>query len=212
MKAASLLTLCVAFAGCENDPSLPNREYMPDMVTSSAYEAFSPNPLTKDGRTMMAPPAGTIARSQEPFAFGVGPEEAARAGRSLDNPIPENDIVHKRGAIAFARWCGPCHGLLGQGDGPITRLFPRPPSLTATHAQDLADGQLFHIMTLGQGVMPAYAQQIEPRDRWIIVHHIRKLQYDAQVQLAQMQPQPAAIPPAPAPADKDGKEAKKVTP
>jgi len=191
MKRLTLVFICAAtlpLFSCESDPGKPNIEYMPDMVTSSAYEAFSANTITKDGRTMMAPPKGTVSRKQEPFDFGASPAEAARAGKTLDNPVPESDLVHKRGDAAFARWCAPCHGILGQGDGPITRLFPRPPSLTAAHAQDLADGQLFHIMTSGQGVMPSYAQQIEPRDRWMIVHHIRKMQYDAQVQAAQSAP------------------------
>lgn len=205
MNRWKLVFICAAslpLLACESDPGKPNIEYMPDMVTSSAYEAFSSNTLTKDGRTMMAPPKGAVARNQEPFEFGSNPAEAARAGKTLDNPVPESDLVHKRGDIAFARWCSPCHGMLGQGDGPITRLFPRPPSLTAPHAQDLADGQLFHIMTRGQGVMPSYAQQIEPRDRWMIVHHIRKLQYDAQVQAAQSVPAaPAAATDAGAAAD-----------
>jgi mono/diheme cytochrome c family protein len=215
MKRLNLALVCAAslpLLACESDPGKPNIEYMPDMVTSSAYEAFSPNTVTKDGRTMMSPPKGTVARNQEPFDFGASPAEAARAGKSLDNPVPESDLVHKRGDIAFARWCSPCHGILGQGDGPITRLFPRPPSLTAPHAQDLADGQLFHIMTRGQGVMPSYAQQIEPRDRWMIVHHIRKMQYDAQVQAAQSAPVPALAPATDAGASADAAPSPKVKP
>lgn len=188
-------TLCLAMASiaCERDPGQPNREYMPDMVSSIAYEAFSTNTIAKDGRTMMAPPAGTVAQNQDLFAYAAGPDEALRAGREIDNPLAESDLVHQRGAIAFARWCSPCHGALGQGDGPITRLFPRPPSLAADHAQEMADGQIFHVITHGQGVMHGYAQQVEARDRWMIVHHIRKLQYDAQMQA--LQAAPAAAPP-----------------
>lgn len=182
-------------AACDRDVGQPNREYMPDMVSSAAYEAFAASELTSDGRAMLKPPAGTLARNQDVFAYGPGPQEAARAGREVDNAVPENELVHKRGAIAFSRWCGPCHGASGQGDGPVTRLFPRPPSLTAAHAQDMADGQMFHVITHGQGVMPAYAQQIGARDRWMIIHHIRKLQYDAQVAAAQ------ATPPEAPPAD-----------
>lgn len=195
---AALATLGLALlGGCDRDPAEPNREYMPDMASSMAFESFSPNPLTKDGRTMMAPPKGTVSRTQELYAYAPGPEEAARAARELENPVPETDLVHERGQIAFARWCSPCHGLTGQGDGPVTRLFPRPPSLLAPHAQDLADGQIFHVISWGQGLMRGYAQQIEPRDRWMILHHIRKMQYDAQVQAAQAAAaaQPAAPPP-----------------
>lgn len=208
-----LLMLTVIAFACERDPALPNREYMPDMVSSAAYEAFSHNDLFKDGRAMLRPPGGTVARTQEVFPYAAGPDEALRAGRELDNPVPESTLVHERGAIAFARWCSPCHGPLGQGDGPVTRLFPRPPSLTANHAQEMADGQIFHVITHGQGVMPGYAQQVEPKDRWMILHHLRKLQYDAQAQAAQAaQAPPAGAPAAPEAAPAPPTPAAPVTP
>jgi len=58
----------------------------------------------------------------------------------------------------------------------VTRKFPRPPSLTAEHARGLPDGRLFHIISFGQGVMPAYGQQVAQRDRWMIERYVRQLQ------------------------------------
>src|SRR5215469_1602414 len=55
-------------------------EYMPDMARDPAYKAFAPNPVTRDGLTMQRPVAGTIARDYQPFHYGAGDEEAARAG------------------------------------------------------------------------------------------------------------------------------------
>jgi mono/diheme cytochrome c family protein len=176
-RAGLLGLLSVLALGCDDeDPTVPNLEYMPDMVTSVAYDSFAPNPNTRDGRTLMAPPAGSIPRGYHPLGFTAGPAEAARAGRELSNPIPDVSLVRQRGEIAFARWCTPCHGREGQGDGLVARKFPRPPSLTATHARGLADGQLFHIVSFGQGVMPAYGQQIVQEDRWKILRYVRELQ------------------------------------
>ena len=169
------LALGPALAGCDDDPGQTNFEYMPDMVGSVAYDSFDPNPNTPDGRTLMKPPAGSIPRGYQPFHYGPGDAEAARAGRELTNPLPDVEPVRARGAVAFARWCSPCHGTEGLGDGLVARKFPRPPSLIAEHARSLPDGRIFHIITYGQGVMPAYGQQVSASDRWKIVRHVRQL-------------------------------------
>jgi len=163
-------------AGCEQDVSQPNYEYSPDMVGATAYESFSPNPATRDGKTMMAPAGGTVSRSSMPLHFKAGPEEAVRAGQQLKNPYPASPEVLARGQAAFLRYCSPCHGSGGMGDGLVTARFPSPPSLLADHARGLPDGQIFHIITFGQGLMPAHGSQVVPEDRWKIVHFIRSMQ------------------------------------
>jgi mono/diheme cytochrome c family protein len=192
MKRARFLLLLLAAAplgACDDDPTLTNYEYMPDMVSSVAFDSFDPNPLTPDGRTLMRPPEGTIPRGYAPLHFGPGPAEALRAGRELQNPSPDTDLTRARGEVAFQRWCSPCHGHEGLGDGLVARKFPRPPPLGADHARGLPDGQIFHIISFGQGVMPSYGQQVTQADRWKIVRYLRKLQA-ASV--------PAPVAPAPA--------------
>ena len=173
--AATLLAL----AACDDDPDRPNFEYMPDMVSSIAYDSFAPNPNTRDGRTLMLPPADTVPRGFAPLHYGPGPAEAARAARELSNPLPDVDLVRRRGEVVFQRWCSPCHGHEGLGNGLVARLYPRPPSLVADHARSLADGQLFHVATFGQGLMPGYGQQVEAADRWKAVRWLRRLQATA---------------------------------
>lgn len=160
----------------ERDVSKPNFEYAPDMVSSVAYDAFAPNPNTPDGKTLMLPAKGSIPRNYQPFHYGPGPEEATRAARELTNPYPASAEASERGKVAFLRYCSHCHGTGGLGDGPVTSRFPRPPSLLADHAKGLADGQVFHIITHGQGLMPAHGSQVSPEDRWKIVHHLRAMQ------------------------------------
>jgi mono/diheme cytochrome c family protein len=202
MRAAPwvLAAAALAAAACGDDPTLPNPEYMPDMVSSVAYDSFAENPNTRDGRTLMPPPPGTVPRGYQPLHFGPGPDEAARAGRELTNPIPDGPLVRQRGELAFQRWCSPCHGHQGAGDGLVTRKFPRPPPLTADHARGLPDGRIFHIITFGQGVMPAYGQLVTQRDRWIIERYVRQLQSPTQTATAALAPTP---PPAPAPTPGD---------
>lgn len=172
--------LGLAATGCEQDETKPNYEYAPDMVSSVPYDSFAPNPNTPDGKTLLTPAKGTVPRGHQPLHLASGPEEAARAGRELKNPYPASPEVLSRGQTAFGRYCSPCHGSGGLGDGLVTARFPMPPSLLAAHAKGLPDGQLFHIITHGQGLMPAHGSQVAPEDRWKLVHYVRALQNPAQ--------------------------------
>jgi hypothetical protein len=56
------------------------------------------------------------------------------------------------------------------------RGFPAPPSFLADHAMNLADGQIFHIVTYGQKNMPSHAAQVPAEDRWRVIAYVRSLQ------------------------------------
>jgi mono/diheme cytochrome c family protein len=56
---------------------------------------------------------------------------------------------------------------------------PPPPSLLAERALRMADGQMYHIITFGQGNMAAYASQVEREDRWRVINYVRELQKEA---------------------------------
>ena len=164
-------------AGCSGgDPTQTNLEFLPEMVDSIPYDSFSPSPVTRDGKTLMAPPKGAVPRGFSPLHFAPGPEEAARAGRELVNPTPDTPARVARGQVLYRRFCSSCHGASGAGDGPVVPAFPTPPSLTLPHATGMPDGQIFHVVTFGQGLMPAHRQQISQADRWDLVRYVRSLQ------------------------------------
>ncbi|MBI4514885.1 MAG: cytochrome c [Deltaproteobacteria bacterium] len=194
MKPAWLLVVVVlGAAGCSTDPTTPRWEYFPDMVSAVAYEAYSPNPITRDGKTMLAPAPNTIARGAVPFRYGVGPGEAADAGRQLHNPLAPSPAVLARGQKVFETFCLPCHGAAGAGDGPMIPKFSKPPSLLAERARTIPDGHIFHIITRGQNLMPSHGAQVQPHDRWQVIHYLRALQAAA-VQTAQAPSAPGEQP------------------
>jgi mono/diheme cytochrome c family protein len=180
-RPATLASLALLAASCRAG-SEPGYEYVPEMIDPVPYESFSANPVLPGGRTNQPPPPGAIALGETPFAYGPGPDEAARAGRELVNPLAAAsapaDVA--RGEQVFRAVCAACHGPTGQGDGPIVPRFPAPPSLTAAHAIALPDGQLFHVMMRGQGLMPSHAPQVAPADRWRVVLFVRALQKGGQ--------------------------------
>jgi len=177
LLAALILCIVLILKGGRNF-ALPNFEYMPDMAYSPAYAAFERNPNFADGKTLQRPSAGTIPRGRLPFHYDASPEDAERAGRELESPIPPGDAgALSRGAFVYSAFCQQCHGPAGEGDGPVARRgFPPPPSLLAEKARDMKDGRLFHILTYGQGNMSAYGSQLSRDDRWSAVAHVRILQ------------------------------------
>ena len=193
-----LLLATVSFlAASRRDPTIPNREFLPEMVRSPRYNAFSPNPILPHGMTEQPPVPGTIPRGYTPLHYQATPEDAVRAGEELKNPFSANDgRALDRGMLVYVNYCLTCHGPLGMGDGPVTqRGFPAPLSLVAPHAVQIQDGQMFHIITHGQKNMASYASQISRDDRWKVILYIRSLQKQAAE--AMKQTQPAAAPATP---------------
>ncbi len=149
---------------------------MPDMVHSHAYESYSVNPVTSDGKTMQAPVTGTVPRGFLPFPFQATPEDALRAGEELFNPVPPSEEVLARGQHLYEAFCLVCHGETGAGDGPLVPKIPTPPSYRSAALLKMKAGQIYHVITLGKGNMSSYASQVSRRDRWKIVHYVQHLQ------------------------------------
>jgi len=174
------MAIVLSFAAAR-DFSRPNYEVMPDMYHGPSYLAFEQNDNMPNGRTLRQPAPGTISRGLMPFDYERTEADALRAGEELINPIPLDDMKSLgRGAAAYSIFCQHCHGAGGAGDGMVAkRGFPPPPSLLIEHAIKMKDGQMYHVMTLGQGNMPAHAAQVSREDRWKIINHIRTMQTEA---------------------------------
>jgi mono/diheme cytochrome c family protein len=118
-----------------------------------------------------------------------GPNDTADDSRSdpasSDNEHADKDAQAaellrqsvQRGGDVFRVFCLPCHGPTGGGDGPVAqRGFPPPPSLLTGKSPQMKDGQLFHILTYGQGSMLPMAAQLSPARRWDVINYVRSLQ------------------------------------
>lgn len=165
------LALTLALTGCTHEK--PNFIYMPDMVYSPALKAQEPTVIVNGVEQIRTPVKGTIPRDYQPYPYPTDPEAAAR---ELRNPLRPTPSVLARGQVIFNTYCIVCHGPAGEGDGTIVPKFPRPPSLQSDKIRGWPDGQIYHVATMGQGLMPSYASQIAPGDRWALIHYIRALQ------------------------------------
>jgi len=178
--AACVVTVAVARLLPPRDETRPHYEFIPERQMSQdvAYDSFASNPNFPDQLTLRTPPAGTIARGQLPLHYEATPVDAVRAGEELKNPYSAEDSARwERGSVVFANFCQVCHGPAGFGNAPVTqRGFPQPSSLMGERALAMKDGQMFHVVTFGQGNMPAHAAQLSRADRWSVILHVRLLQ------------------------------------
>ncbi len=159
-----LMSLGMGVSACLHEQ--PNTIYMPDMVYSPALKAQQEGVMRK-------PVEGTVPRDFQPYPFA---KDAEGAGRELKNPLKATAEVLKRGQHVYNIYCIVCHGPAGKGDGSIIPKFPRPPSLQSDKVRNWPDGRLYHVMTVGQNLMPSYASQVSPGDRWAVIHYVRALQ------------------------------------
>jgi mono/diheme cytochrome c family protein len=146
---------------------------------------------------MLEPPAGTVAVGDTPYPYAQN--EAALAGAELVNPLPSTPEVVAHGKFIYENVCITCHGPKGAGDGHVTALFPKPPSLMTQKVRDWPDGELFHRPMRGQNSMPSHARQIDTRDMWSVVHYIRQMQSVEPVAPPPATPVTTPAPPATAP-------------
>jgi hypothetical protein len=155
-----------AFSACRLDMHVQPRE----------------NPLSRsnfyaDQRSERPPVEGTIARGdlREDTYFYTG-----KIGNNPGDVMPfvVTKQVLDRGRERFNIYCAPCHSRLGDGNGFVpSRGFARkPPSFHIARLEKAPLGYFYDVITNGFGIMPDYASQIAPRDRWDIIAYIRALQ------------------------------------
>jgi mono/diheme cytochrome c family protein len=154
------------------------------MADQPRYKPLARSEFFNDERSARPLVEGTVARghldSDEQFYTGKV------NGKLVDSfPFPITKQVLERGEERFNIYCSPCHDRRGTGQGMVVRRgYRAPPSYHIDRLRNAPPGHFFDIITHGFGVMPDYAQQVPPRDRWAIVAYIRALQLSQNAKLA----------------------------
>lgn len=183
-------------ASCGGDTQSPGIEYMPDMYRSPAIEAYvdygqDPYHFSEDSayKQRMRPSArvpaeGSIPYSMDPAkaAFNMPydlPNSDAGYASSIarTNPIPMTEASVAQGKILFERFCDHCHGGTGMGDGPVVNIGGHPgPTAFNGPLKDRTEGQIFHVVTYGKGVMGPHAPLLTKEERWLVTQYVKVLQ------------------------------------
>lgn len=155
------------------------------MQRQPKYKAYQQSEFHEDGLAMRAPPAGTVpfgAAVDGPVLTGLGPD-----GRPLAlSPLAPTPKLLATGRKRFDIHCALCHGVLGDGESQVAlnMSLRKPPSLHLY--RDVADGYLYQVIGQGFGLMPAYAAELSPEERWAVVAYVRALQLSQHADVARL--------------------------
>ena len=169
----------VLFIGCKASGNNPGREYMPEMINSVAYDAYSENPNYKSGYTNQLPVEGSVAVGKYIYPLPNTPQGYEEAATKIKDPFTfSQDEINKEGKMLFERYCAICHGDKGDGQGHLVQIdkFPPPPSYFTPDLLNKPEGQRYHTVMYGKGLMGSYATQVDHRERWLILSYIKHLQ------------------------------------
>lgn len=174
----SWIILGIGLTSCDRDQNTTGFIYYPDMAYSRSFETYAPNPVFEDGYTMRDPAEGTIPRNVVPYAFEKTEEDRALAAKTLVNPHELNEAALERGKKMYEVYCQMCHSPQGNGQGHLfisgKYTFP-PASLLSEKMMAAPEGEIFHVITVGHGIMAAHGTMIKPDDRWKISMYVKEV-------------------------------------
>jgi mono/diheme cytochrome c family protein len=168
--ALSGLTAC-------HDKSQPNVELIQDKMESPAIKPQEYDENSPNHAGMRVPPEGTEPVGFIPYRYAKDIEGAAKNVNPLAGDFSEATL--KVGLKYFTTNCAICHGDHAEGGAKLpvgSKMALPPPSLHSDKIMGWTDGQIYHVITMGQGVMGPYSSHIPQRYRWQVVNYIRTLQ------------------------------------
>jgi hypothetical protein len=186
------------YAGTEFAPQMyTTLAYDPlSQITDSTRSDYNSNPYNNykgaKNINMLEPVSGTVKRQNYVGATGsiymtdttkiliyeLHKDSIALASRILKNPIPLDSTgqVLAEGKHLYTNFCSPCHGAEGKGDGKVGAMYKGVANLTGGAIKSVTEGHIFHTITHGRNRMWSHKSQINPEERWKIVHYVQKLQ------------------------------------
>jgi mono/diheme cytochrome c family protein len=174
LAVCALITLC----GCRQE-----------MYDQPKYQPLQKTSFFADGRASRPLVDGTVARGMLDSA--AAPTGSTELVATL--PVPLTRELVARGRDRFGIFCTPCHDRTGSGSGMVVRRgYRQPPSFHIDRLRDAPIGHFYDVMTRGFGVMPDYAQQIPPSDRWAIAAYVKALQLSQRAPATELPPEDRA--------------------
>jgi len=173
-----ILVTALVSSSCDRDRNNPGYDYFPDMAYSKAYETYDPNPNFTDSQTLRTPVEGSVSREAELYPYQRTEEDMLRAA-SISNPLLPDSQYISRGKEVYENTCLHCHGASADGKGQLfvsgKYTFP-PANLLSEKIVNRTDGQMYHAITVGYGIMEPHGIIVRPDDRWKVILYIRSLQ------------------------------------
>ena len=95
---------------------------------------------------------------------------------NLKNPTKPDSASLRSARALYVKYCAPCHGMTGKGDGPANAsINPNPANHTSITMLNETDGALWYKITVGRNPMPENRSILTETQRWELVNYIRTL-------------------------------------
>lgn len=184
MKKTYFIVLTVivaaAFVSSCGSKREPSRVYMPDMAYSRAYETYAQNNLKQQGINYLNYPVEGTIRKGDLFAYTLpNDSNGYKMAVNVKDPLPPSDSNHMMEAQRlFMINCAICHGPNMDAQGPLATSGKIGGIANLKLPQYVAEpeGQMFHVVTYGKGIMGSYASQLDKRQRWMVIQYIKSEQ------------------------------------
>ncbi len=167
--------LWLLLVGCQSQrASNELDERLQRMVDQDRCAADDTSEHFRNKACNQAPPTGVRA-------FRATAEEAA---------IPIDHELLEQGRERFELFCATCHGLLGDGQSEVAENMElrKPPAMFDPRVRALADAELYRVVRDGYGLMPGYANRLQPKERWAVVAYARALALSQAVPIDALSP------------------------
>ncbi len=180
---------CAAMTLSSCSKENPPLVYFPDMYFPVAYDplmkaedAYSkheneiPAFVKNNGATGLGPIDGTVSQNPEgiadpaantkmtPDQYNGGYDESKLITASPLDPANQAQDI-ERGKKLYNQTCAACHGVNGDGQGPIVEsgAYSGVPKYAD---REITVGSVHYVLTNGRNSMGSYAGQLKPGDRW----------------------------------------------
>lgn len=194
------LSLAIIITSCGASGDDTGTEFAPNMYHSVPYEPlkqiteeseggwlssredrrgeyYNSNPYNPYNMNMRKPPENTVPRNEGMvLPYRIPADSLQLAAAVLTNPMDSTESLIQDGQVLYNRFCLPCHGATGAGDGAVGQVYMGVPAFNKGRVATVNEGHIFHVITYGQGRMGAYGGQIDIPERWKIVEYVQTLQ------------------------------------
>lgn len=146
---------------------------------SNHAEHYNSNSLNPFHMNMRLPAPNTVSRNKHGYLpYRIGKDSLAFASVSLVSPLDtaRNKAFIAEGKILYEVYCDHCHGAKGEGDGKVADKYAGVANLKGDAIKGVSEGHIFHVVTMGKGLMQPHGSQISVEDRWKIARYVKALQ------------------------------------
>lgn len=162
-------------------------------LTSIEYEDghgefYNSNPFNPFRMNLRLPPPNVVSRNAKGVLPYRIPKDSLEIAARLVSPLDsaQNKAILADGKILYEIYCDHCHGVKGEADGKVATgvtvdgversAYAGVANLKGDAYKNITEGHIFHVITMGKGLMQGHGSQIATDDRWKIARYVKQLQ------------------------------------